>query len=100
MRDRCSNAEEQEGKRVEGEVQRRSSNWSKLLNTHRSSFDMMYSLLNYSTHLKHFSKPLTGTSAIFLTAKQDNYVPREDSVTSVWPGELVMLLIIAGDVRY
>ena len=60
----------------------------------------MYSLLNYSTHIKHFCKPLSGTSAIFLTAKQDNYVPREDCVTSVWPGEAVVLLLIAGDVMH
>ena len=99
VRDRCSSGE-QEGKSVGAEVQGRSTNWSKLLSTHRSSFDMMYSLLNYSTHIKHFCKPLSGTSAIFLTAKQDSYVPREDCVTSVWPGEAVLLLLIAGDVMH
>ena len=86
VRDRCSSAEEQ-GEWAGAETRGRSTNWSKLLTTYRCSFDMMYSLLNYSTHLKHFCKPLSGTAAIFLTAKQDSYVPREDCVTSVWPGE-------------
>ena len=68
--------EEQEGEWAGAETKGRSTNWSKLLTTYRCSFDMMYSLLNYSTHLKHFCKPLSGTAAIFLAAKQDSYIPR------------------------
>ena len=60
VRDRCSSAEEQEGEWTGAETQGRSTNWSKLLTTYRCSFDMMYSLLNYSTHLKHFCEPLVG----------------------------------------
>ena len=94
VKDRCSSRDER-GESGEERRLRRPTNWNQLFSTHCSSFDMMYSLLNFSTHLEHFSKPLRRTEAIFLAAKLDSYVPREDSITSVWPGQWVVFLKIA-----
>ena len=63
-----------------------SQNWLQLFCHYKESFDLMYSILEYATHLKWFLQPVSGTSAVFVQAVDDQYVPRLDDISSVWPG--------------
>lgn len=48
----------------------------------------MEALLDYSTHLRYFPVPLAPDLAMFLVAKDDLYVPRDNitDVRIIWPG--------------
>ena len=45
-------------------------------------------VLDYWTHLRHFSIPSDPRRTVFVTAKHDKYVPRgwTEDVRSIWPG--------------
>ncbi|XP_065884856.1 protein ABHD18-like isoform X3 [Dysidea avara] len=45
-------------------------------------------VLDYWTHLKYYSIPVDPTLTVFVTAKEDKYVPREwaEDVRQIWPG--------------
>lgn len=46
-------------------------------------------VLDHWTHLKHFSIPSDPRRTVFVTAKQDKFVPREwvEDVRIIWPGK-------------
>jgi len=50
-------------------------------------------VLDYWTHLKHYSIPVDPIMTVFVTAKEDKYVPREyaEDVREIWPGKLILL---------
>ena len=45
-------------------------------------------VLDYWTHLRHYSIPTDPRRTVFITAKHDRYVPREwaEDVRTIWPG--------------
>lgn len=52
------------------------------------------SILDFSTHLSNFPVPLAPELAVFLAAKGDCYVPRQNvtDVRTIWPGSYVFTL--------
>lgn len=46
-------------------------------------------VLDYWTHLRHFSIPSDPRRTVFVTAKHDKYIPREwtEDVRTIWPGK-------------
>ena len=55
---------------------------------------MLKSILDFSTHLSNFPVPLAPELAVFLAAKGDCYVPRQNvtDVRTIWPGSYVFTL--------
>ena len=62
-----------------------SGRWHSRLKAHVDTVKIMDNLLDYATHLSHFSQPVEGSSAIFVAADGDLYVPRKDDIASAWP---------------
>ena len=52
------------------------------------------SILDFSTHLSNFPVPLAPELAVFLAAKGDCYIPRQNvsDVRTIWPGSYVFTL--------
>ena len=59
--------------------------WRGRLKPYVETVDVMNNLLDYATHLRHFSQPVDGTSTIFVAAHGDHYVPRRDELSAIWP---------------
>ena len=59
--------------------------WHRGLKPYVETVDVMNNLLDYATHLRHFSQPVDGTSTIFVAAHGDHYVPRRDELAAIWP---------------
>lgn len=56
--------------------------------SHPETVATMNSILDFATHLNNFPTPLAPDLAVFLAAKNDCYVPRQNvtDVRSIWPG--------------
>ena len=55
---------------------------------HEDTVSMLQAVLDTATHLSTFSRPLAPELAVFLAAKEDLYIPRQNitDVRSSWPG--------------
>ena len=51
------------------------------------------SILDFSTHLSNFPVPLAPELAVFLAAKGDYYIPRQNvsDVRTIWPGRYICI---------
>ena len=60
--------------------------------SYEEAMKWMAIVLDYWTHLRHFSIPSDPRRTVFVTAKHDKYVPREwaEDVRSIWPGNKVL----------
>lgn len=60
----------------------------KQFKSHPETVATMNSILDFATHLSNFPTPLAPDLAVFLAAKNDCYVPRQNvtDVRSIWPG--------------
>lgn len=58
---------------------------------YEEAMEWMKIVLDYWTHLRHFSIPSDPRRTVFVTAKHDKYVPREwaEDVRTIWPGKMV-----------
>lgn len=56
------------------------------------------SILDFSTHLSNYPVPLAPELAVFLAAKGDCYVPRQNvtDVRTIWPGSYVHVFTLQG----
>ena len=66
----------------------------KLSVSREESIAMMRCLMDYCSHLRKFPTPLAPELALFLAAKEDMYIPRENiaDVRHLWPGKKEMNL--------
>ena len=57
--------------------------------TREEAIDMMRFLMDDASHIRKFPVPLAPDLAIFLAAKEDSYIPRDNiaDVRHFWPGE-------------
>lgn len=57
-------------------------------NHYKEAMQCMKLVLDYWTHLKYYSIPTDPALTVFVTAKEDKYVPREwaEDVRELWPG--------------
>ena len=68
----------------------------KLSVTSEESIAMMRCLMDDSSHLRKYPTPLAPELALFLAAKEDMYIPRENiaDVRHLWPGEKEMNFLL------
>ena len=68
----------------------------KKFSPHHDTVSMMRSILDEATHLGNFPAPLAPDLGIFVAAKDDLYVPRQNvtDVRSLWPGKASSCLML------
>ena len=73
--------------REEHHIGTKSHKW-KQLKLRPETVATMNSILDFATHLSNFPVPLAPDLAVFLAAKGDCYIPRQNvtDVRSIWPG--------------
>ena len=72
------------------------SDFKQSLSPYREAMQCMKGILDYWTHLKYYSIPVDPVMTVFVTAKEDKYVPREwaEDVREIWPGNIILLKLL------